>query len=243
MRSSIGVAGEVTPRSILSRHYDPAMSLPIDRPGKIIAVGLNYRDHAEEQARDTPAAPMLFAKWATALIGPDDPIMLPSITSTVDFEGELGVVIGERVKRVSKENALDVVRGYICVNDVSARDLQRADKQYTRSKSLDTFCPVGPRLVPRDDVGDPGSLAIRTTVNGETMQEASTAQLIFDVPTLNEYISQAITLEPGDLICTGTPSGVGEFRDPPRYLADGDEVVVEIERVGALRNPVRTAAA
>jgi 2-keto-4-pentenoate hydratase/2-oxohepta-3-ene-1,7-dioic acid hydratase in catechol pathway len=217
------------------------MTLPIDRPGKIIAVGLNYRDHAEEQARETPPAPMLFAKWATALIGPDDSIVLPSITSSVDFEGELGVVIGERVKRVSKENALDAVRGYICVNDVSARDLQQADKQYTRAKSLDTFCPVGPRLVPRDDVGDPGNLAIRTTVNGETMQEASTSQLIFDVPTLIEFVSQAITLEPGDLICTGTPSGVGAFRDPPRFLTDGDEVVVEIERVGALRNPVHTA--
>jgi len=140
---------------------------------------------------------------------------------------------------VSKENALEAVRGYICVNDVSARDLQRADKQYTRAKSLDTFCPVGPRLVPRDEVGDPGKLAIRTTVNGETMQHASTSQLIFDVPTLIEFVSQAITLEPGDLICTGTPSGVGEFRDPPRYLADGDEIVIEIERVGALRNPVR----
>jgi 2-keto-4-pentenoate hydratase/2-oxohepta-3-ene-1,7-dioic acid hydratase in catechol pathway len=219
------------------------MTLPIDRPGKIIAVGLNYRDHAEEQARDTPSAPMLFAKWATALIGPDEPIVLPSITSSVDFEGELGVVIAERVKRVSKENALEAVRGYICVNDVSARDLQQADKQYTRAKSLDTFCPVGPRLVPSDEVGDPGNLGIRTTVNGETMQEASTSQLIFDVATLIEFVSQAITLEPGDLICTGTPSGVGAFRDPPRFLADGDEVVVEVERVGALRNPVRTAPA
>jgi len=217
------------------------MTLPIDRPGKIVAVGLNYRDHAEEQARETPPAPMLFAKWATALIGPDEPIVLPSITSRVDFEGELGVVIGERVKRVSKENALEAVRGYVCVNDVSARDLQRADKQYTRAKSLDTFCPVGPRVVPREEVGDPGKLAIRTIVSGETMQDASTSQLIFDVPTLIEFVSQAITLEPGDLICTGTPSGVGEFRDPPRYLADGDEVVVEIERVGALRNPVRAA--
>jgi len=215
------------------------MTLPIERPGKIVAVGLNYRDHAEEQAREAPASPMLFAKWATALIGPGEAIVIPPIATKVDFEGELGVVIGERAKRVSKENALETVRGYICVNDVSARDLQYADKQFTRSKSLDTFCPVGPRLVPRDEVGDPANLRIRTTVNGETMQEASTAQLIFDVPTLIAFVSQAITLEPGDLICTGTPSGVGHFRDPPRYLGDGDEVVVEIERVGALRNPVR----
>jgi 2-keto-4-pentenoate hydratase/2-oxohepta-3-ene-1,7-dioic acid hydratase in catechol pathway len=217
------------------------MTLPIERPGKIVAVGLNYRGHADEQARETPSSPMLFAKWATALIGPDEPIVLPPITTKVDFEGELGVVIGARVKRVSEENALEAVRGYVCVNDVSARDLQRADRQYTRAKSLDTFCPVGPRLVPRDEVGDPGDLRIRTTVNGETMQDASTSQMIFDVPTLIAFVSQAITLEPGDLICTGTPSGVGEFRDPPRYLGDGDEVVVEIERVGALRNPVRAA--
>ncbi len=219
------------------------MPVPIERPGKIVAVGLNYREHAEEQEREAPAAPMLFAKWATALIGPDEPIVIPPITTRVDFEGELGVVIGERAKGVSAENALEAVRGYVCVNDVSARDLQRADRQYTRAKSLDTFCPVGPRLVPRDEVGDPGNLRIRTMVNGQTMQDATTAQLIHSVPELIAYVSQAITLEPGDLICTGTPSGVGEFRDPPVFLGDGDEVVVEIERVGALRNPVRTAAA
>ncbi len=214
------------------------MALPIERPGKIIAVGLNYHEHAAEGGREAPPAPMLFAKWATSLIGPDEPIVIPPITTEADFEGELGVVIGSRVKRVSAENALEAVRGYICVNDVSARELQRADKQFTRAKSLDTFCPVGPRLVPADEVGDPGSLRIRTLVNGETMQDASTAQLIHSVPALIEFISQAITLEPGDLICTGTPSGVGAFRDPPVFLADGDEVVVEIERVGALRNPV-----
>jgi 2-keto-4-pentenoate hydratase/2-oxohepta-3-ene-1,7-dioic acid hydratase in catechol pathway len=215
------------------------MSIPIDRPGKIIAVGLNYRDHAQEGGRSLPEKPMLFAKWATALIGPDEPILLPAITTQVDFEGELGVVIGERVKRVSAENALEAVRGYICVNDVSARDLQRSDQQFTRAKSLDSFCPVGPRLVPADEVGDPGNLRIRTLVNGETMQDASTSMLVFSVPQLIEFVSQAITLEPGDLICTGTPEGVGAFRDPPVFLADGDEVVVEIERVGALRNPVR----
>jgi 5-carboxymethyl-2-hydroxymuconate isomerase len=148
-------------------------------------------------------------------------------------------VIGERVRRVSVESALEAVRGYICVNDVSARDLQWADKQFSRAKSLDTFCPVGPRLVPRDEVGDPGSLRIRTIVNGEVMQDASTAQLIHSVPELIRFVSEAITLEPGDLICTGTPSGVGHFREPPVYLRDGDEVVVEIEKVGELRNPVR----
>jgi acylpyruvate hydrolase len=214
---------------------------PIERPGKIIAVGLNYHDHASEGGRDAPERPMLFAKWATALIGPGDPIVLPPISDQIDFEGELGVVIGERAKAVSVENALDVVHGYICVNDVSARDLQWADKQFTRSKSLDTFCPVGPRLVPADEVGDPGNLRLRTIVNGEVMQDSSTSQLIFSVPELIAFISEAITLEPGDLIATGTPAGVGTFRDPPVYLRDGDEVIVEIERIGELQNPVRAA--
>ena len=217
------------------------MPAPIERPGKIIAVGLNYHDHASEGGRDAPERPMLFAKWATALIGPGDPIVLPPISDQIDFEGELGVVIGERAKAVSVENALDVVHGYICVNDVSARDLQWADKQFTRSKSLDTFCPVGPRLVPADEVGDPGNLRLRTIVNGEVMQDSSTSQLIFSVPELIAFISEAITLEPGDLIATGTPAGVGTFRDPPVYLKDGDEVIVEIERIGELQNPVRAA--
>jgi acylpyruvate hydrolase len=217
------------------------VSAPIDRPGKIIAVGLNYKDHASEQNVTPPERPMLFAKWQTALIGPGDPILLPSISDKIDYEGELGVVIGERAKRVPAASALDVVEGYICVNDVSARDLQYSDKQFTRAKSLDTFCPVGPRLVPASEVGDPGDLTLRTTVNGEVLQDSSTSQLIFSVPELIAFISEAITLEPGDLIATGTPAGVGTFRDPPIYLKDGDEVVIEIERVGELRNPVRAA--
>jgi len=214
---------------------------PIDRPGKIIAVGLNYRDHASEQNVTPPERPMLFAKWQTALIGPGDPIVLPSISDKIDYEGELGVVIGERAKRVPVGSAPDVIEGYICVNDVSARDLQFSDQQFTRAKSLDTFCPVGPRLVPASEVGDPGNLTLRTTVNGEVLQDSSTSQLIFSVPELIAFISEAITLEPGDLIATGTPAGVGTFRDPPIYLKDGDEVVIEIERVGELRNPVRAA--
>jgi acylpyruvate hydrolase len=214
---------------------------PIDRPGKIIAVGLNYKDHASEQNVTPPERPMLFAKWQTALIGPGEAIVLSSISDKVDYEAELGVVIGERAKAVPAGSALDVVAGYICVNDVSARDLQYADKQFTRAKSLDTFCPVGPRLVPASEVGDPGNLKIRALLNGEVMQDSSTSQLIFSVPKLIAFISEAITLEPGDLIATGTPAGVGTFRDPPIYLKDGDEIVVEIERVGELRNPVRAA--
>ncbi len=217
------------------------MPAPIDRPGKIIAVGLNYKDHASEQNVTPPERPMLFAKWQTALIGPGDAIVLPPISDKVDYEAELGVVIGEGAKAVPAGSALDVVAGYICVNDVSARDLQYSDKQFTRAKSLDTFCPVGPRLVPASEVGDPGNLKIRALLNGEVMQDSSTSQLIFSVPELIAFISEAITLEPGDLIATGTPAGVGTFRDPPIYLKDGDEIVVEIERVGELRNPVRAA--
>ena len=213
--------------------------LPIERPGKIVCVGLNYRSHAEEQGRAVPERPMLFAKWATALIGPGDPIVLPPISAAVDYEAELGVVIGSRLKGVSVENALEGVRGYLCANDVSARDLQRSDGQYTRGKSLDTFCPVGPELVPAVEVPDPGALAIRCLVNGEVRQDGNTADLIFSVAELIALVAEAITLEPGDLLLTGTPSGVGEHRDPPIWLAHGDEVTVEIEGVGSLTNPVR----
>ncbi len=213
--------------------------LPIERPGKIVCVGLNYRAHAEEQGAQLPERPLLFAKWPTALSGPGDPILLPPITSAVDYEGELAVLIGSRVKGVSAANALEAVRGYLCANDVTARDLQRADRQFTRSKSLDGFCPVGPAFVPAADVGDPQSLRLRTLVNGEVRQDSSTSDMIFTVAELIAFVSEAITLEPGDLLLTGTPSGVGVFRDPPVFLADGDVVTVEIEKIGSLTNPVR----
>ena len=213
--------------------------LPIERPGKIVCVGLNYRGHADEQGAKIPERPRLFAKWSTSLIGPGEPIVLPPITQCVDHEAELGVVIGTRVKNVAAEHALEAVRGYLCANDVSARDLQRADRQFTRAKSLDTFCPVGPELVPAAAVADPQALRLRCLVNGEARQDSSTADMIFSVAELIAFVSEAITLEPGDLLLTGTPPGVGEFRDPPLYLADGDEVTVEIEGVGVLTNPVR----
>jgi 2-keto-4-pentenoate hydratase/2-oxohepta-3-ene-1,7-dioic acid hydratase in catechol pathway len=215
------------------------MGLPIERPQKIICVGLNYRDHAEEQGTPLPEAPLLFAKWPNALIGPGDPIVIPSITHQVDYEAELGVVIGERVQGISKANALQAVRGYLCLNDVSARDLQFSDGQWTRAKSLDTFCPIGPELIPADDVPDPQSLAIRAVVNGEALQDSSTSKMIFTVAEIIAHVSRAITLEPGDLIATGTPAGVGAFRDPPIWLRPGDEVTIEIEGVGSLTNPIR----
>ena len=213
--------------------------LPIERPGKIVCVGMNYRAHAEEQGREPPGRPVLFAKWASALIGPGEAIRLPAISQAIAYEAELGVVLGEPVRAVSAENALEAVRGYLCANDVSARDLQRADRQFTRAKSLDTFCPVGPSLVPAAEVRDPQALRIRCLVNGEVRQDSSTADMVFSVAELIAFTSEAITLEPGDLLLTGTPGGVGEFRDPPLYLQDGDEVTVEIEGVGTLTNPVR----
>jgi 2-keto-4-pentenoate hydratase/2-oxohepta-3-ene-1,7-dioic acid hydratase in catechol pathway len=212
--------------------------LPIDRPGKIICVGLNYRDHAEEQGTALPEAPLLFAKWQNTLIGPGDPIVIPPVVTKCDYEAELGVVIGERIRDVSAENALEAVAGYVCVNDVSARDLQFADGQWTRGKSPDTFCPVGPALVSRDEIPDPQALPIRAILNGATVQESTTANMIFGVADVIAYVTRTITLEPGDLIATGTPAGVGAFRDPPLFMKRGDEITIEIEGVGSLTNPV-----
>jgi len=212
--------------------------LPIDRPGKIICVGLNYRDHAEEQGTALPEAPLLFAKWQNTLIGPGDPIVIPPVVTKCDYEAELGVVIGERIKDVSAENALEAVAGYVCVNDVSARDLQFADGQWTRGKSPDTFCPVGPALVSRDEIPDPQALPIRAILNGATVQESTTANMIFGVADVIAYVTRTITLEPGDLIATGTPAGVGAFRDPPLFMKPGDEITIEIDGVGSITNPV-----
>jgi 2-keto-4-pentenoate hydratase/2-oxohepta-3-ene-1,7-dioic acid hydratase in catechol pathway len=211
--------------------------LPIERPGKIVCVGLNYRDHAEEQGVELPEEPLLFAKWPNALIGPGDPIVIPPLVTRCDYEAELGVVMGATVRGVSKENALEAVRGYVCANDVSARDLQFKDGQWTRGKSVDTFCPVGP-LVPAAGIADPHALRIRAIVSGEVLQDSTTANLIFGVDEIIRFASQTMTLEAGDLILTGTPAGVGVFRDPPRLLRPGDEVTIEIEGVGALTNPV-----
>jgi 2-keto-4-pentenoate hydratase/2-oxohepta-3-ene-1,7-dioic acid hydratase in catechol pathway len=217
------------------------MALPIDRPGKIICVGLNYKDHAEEQGVDLPTAPLLFAKWNNTLIGPGEPIVIPPIVTKTDYEAELGVVIGSRASKVSAENALEAVAGYICVNDVSARDLQFADGQWSRGKSPDTYCPVGPQLVPRDEITDPQSLTIRAILNGETMQDSTTANMVFGVAEIIAYVTQTITLEPGDLIATGTPAGVGAFRDPKVFMQPGDEITIEIEGLGSLTNPVTAA--
>ncbi|HEX7134510.1 MAG TPA: fumarylacetoacetate hydrolase family protein [Iamia sp.] len=217
---------------------DRTLPPPI-QPGKIICVGLNYVDHGAETGLALPSAPLLFAKLGSSVIGHGAPIVLPARSDQVDYEAELGVVIGEPARGVPVRAALDVVAGYTCVNDVSARDFQFADGQWLRGKSQDTFCPLGPVIVPADEVPDPQALEVECRVNGELRQRASTAAMIFGVAELISYISHGISLEPGDLIATGTPAGVGMSMEPARYLADGDVVEVAIAGIGTLRNPVR----
>src|SRR5437870_5216319 len=209
----------------------------IETPQKIVCVGLNYRDHAEEQGVELPARPLLFAKWPNTLIASGEPIRKPSISKNVDYEAELGVVIDREARGVAVNDALDFVRGYVVANDVSARDIQFSDGQWVRGKSFDTFLPVG-ELVPAGEVPDPQALPIRAILNGRTMQDSNTANQIFGVAEVVSFVSQAITLEPGDLIITGTPAGVGAFRKPPVWLQPGDEITIEIDGIGSITNPV-----
>lgn len=205
--------------------------------GKIICVGLNYRDHAIEQKIDLPTRPILFAKWPNSLSGPGIPIRIPPITSQVDYEAELAVVIGERCRRVPANRALEVVSGYAALNDVSARDLQFGDGQWSRGKSLDGFCPIGP-VTESSAISDPQALRIRAELNGRTMQDSTTAEMVFGITELLAFITQGITLEPGDVIATGTPAGVGVFREPPVFLRNGDEITIRIDGLSPLTNPV-----
>jgi 2-keto-4-pentenoate hydratase/2-oxohepta-3-ene-1,7-dioic acid hydratase in catechol pathway len=209
----------------------------IPTPQKIVCVGLNYRDHAEEQGVELPERPLLFAKWPNTLIGSGDAIRIPPICNNPDYEAELGVVIGRQARSVSADDALDFVEGYVVANDVSGRDLQFSDGQWVRGKSLDTFLPVSD-LVPKREVPDPQALPIRAILNGQTMQDSNTSQQIFGVREVVSFVSQAITLVPGDLIITGTPAGVGAFRDPKVWLQPGDEIAIEIDGLGSIANPV-----
>src|ERR1039457_3872482 len=211
---------------------------PISRPGKIVAIGLNYRDHCKELGIDPPAVPIIFAKFPNSVTGPYDPIVLPGDDLEVDYEAELAVVIGRNAKRTSARQAMECVAGYLVLNDVSARKWQFADKQWVRGKSCDTFCPIGPWLTTKDDIPDPNALFIRMRVNGNVVQNSNTSNLIFRIPALIAFISAAITLEPGDIIATGTPDGVGVFRKPPVFLKSGDVMEVDIEGLGVLRNRV-----
>ena len=223
-----------------SRIDDTELLAPVPRPGKVVAIGRNYRDHVDEEGADRPPAPLIFAKWPSSVVGHRAEIRWdPKLATQVDYEAELAVVIGRPARRVAERDALDYVLGYTCLNDVSARDIQFGDGQWVRGKSLDTFCPMGPVLVTSDEIPDPQQLAISCKVGDRTVQEASTAQMFFGVAAIVSYCSQSFLLEPGDVIATGTPGGVGIFRDPPTLLGDGDEVTVEIERIGRLVNVCR----
>jgi 2-keto-4-pentenoate hydratase/2-oxohepta-3-ene-1,7-dioic acid hydratase in catechol pathway len=213
---------------------------PIEAPGKIICVGLNYIEHVEEGGQERPENPILFSKFTNAINDPDSAIEWdPGLTDEVDYEAELALVVGDRARRVDPAAATDHLAGYTVANDVSARDLQFADDQWVRGKSLDGFCPLGPAIVTDDELDDPEACSIWAELNGERLQDSVTSNLIFDIDTLVSFCSDAFTLEPGDVILTGTPPGVGAFREPPIYLDDGDTIEVGIEGIGSLTNHCR----
>jgi acylpyruvate hydrolase len=214
---------------------------PVPRPGKIICIGLNYRDHAEESGMAIPKSPVIFSKFASCAMGPRESIIIPHGSAETDYEAELAFVMGRRTRNVSRENAMACVLGYTNFNDVSARDFQFADGQWQRGKSCETFAPMGEFIATTDEVPDPQNLSIKLRLNGQTMQDSSTNQMIFGVSELVEFLSRHITLEPGDVVATGTPPGVGFARKPPVYLKEGDIVEVEIEGLGILSNPVAAA--
>jgi 2-keto-4-pentenoate hydratase/2-oxohepta-3-ene-1,7-dioic acid hydratase in catechol pathway len=212
---------------------------PLLAPSKIVAIGLNYQDHAREQGVEAPERPLVFAKFPSTITGPTAPIAIPSeITRQVDYEAELGVVVGRSMQDVSPETALEGVFGYTVANDVSARDLQFADAQWVRGKSLDTFCPLGPVIVTADEFGPPDHQRIVTRVNERLLQDSNLGEFIFDVGAVLSFLSRHFTLNPGDLVLTGTPAGVGAFREPPIWLRPGDLVEVQIEGIGSVRNAV-----
>ena len=230
-----------------SRAGDHALSevrlaAPVPRPGKILALGLNYRDHIAEAKMDTPKHQTWFAKMPTATNGPFDDIQLPRVSDKLDYEAELAVVIGRRARHVPRGEARSVIAGFCCANDVSVRDWQLRTSQFVIGKSFDTHCPFGPWIVTTDEIPDPQALGIRCTVNGEKRQDSNTGEMIFSVYEMIEHVSQAMTLEPGDLILTGTPAGVGAVSKPPRYLKAGDVVRIEIDGIGAIENKVVTEA-
>ncbi|SPT51248.1 fumarylacetoacetate hydrolase family protein [Actinomadura madurae] len=236
-RAAVELAGE----SAAVPSADVRLLPPVPDPDKILCIGLNYRDHAAEAGLALPSHPMVFAKFRNSLVGCADPIVLPGIPDRIDYEAELAVVIGRTGREIPESAALDHVAGVMTFNDVSARDLQNATSQWTLGKSVDTFGPCGPHLVTLDEIDDIADLQLRTRVNEALVQDGTTAQMVFSVPELVAYLSRAMTLEPGDIIATGTPAGVGFKRTPPVLLTEGDLVEVEIPGVGTTRNPVIAA--
>ncbi|HEV3214785.1 MAG TPA: fumarylacetoacetate hydrolase family protein [Vicinamibacterales bacterium] len=221
---------------------DVELLAPVLRPGKVVCLGLNYRSHLAEIGEPASEYPILFTKAATSLIGHGQPIVLPRISRQVDYEGELAVVIGRRGKYIPEKDALSHVAGYTCANDVSANDIEFRTSQWTSGKMLDTFCPLGPVLVTRDEIPNPGALRIKTVLNGKTVQDGATSDMVFSVPFLVSYISSLATLEPGDLILTGTPAGIGCNQRPPVFLQPGDRISIQIDGIGTLTNPVAAEA-
>jgi 2,4-diketo-3-deoxy-L-fuconate hydrolase len=233
---------ELQQERVLLETTDVRILPPVPVPPKIICLGLNYRDHAEEARVPLPERPLLFSKPSTTIVGPEDPVVYPRISAQVDYEVELAAIIGKRGKDIPESNAYDHVAGYTVFNDVSARDIQFADKQWFRGKSFDTFAPTGPCIVSRDQVSDPHNLKMSLRVNGETRQRSTTANMIFKIPQLIAYISNVMTLQPGDIIATGTPAGVGFYAKPEkRLLRPGDLMEAEIEGIGLLRNRIVSA--
>jgi 2-keto-4-pentenoate hydratase/2-oxohepta-3-ene-1,7-dioic acid hydratase in catechol pathway len=226
------------PEHALADRCSVKLLAPIPRPPKIICVGLNWVDHARESGLEIPDVPTIFSKFGTAVIGPGDSIVLPRASTKPDYEAEFAFVIGRGGRHIPAERWREHVFGYTNFNDVSARDLQMATSQWMMGKSFDTFAPMGPWIVSADEVPDPHSLDIRLAINGEVLQSSNTRHLIFRIPDLIAFLSSVFTLEPGDVVATGTPAGVGFARKPPRYLQPGDEVIVSVEGLGELRNPV-----
>jgi 2-keto-4-pentenoate hydratase/2-oxohepta-3-ene-1,7-dioic acid hydratase in catechol pathway len=233
-------AARRAPSSAARRFALPTCTLlaPVPVPPKVLAIAMNYRSHVAELGRDEPEHQYWFNKQRTCVVGPGAPIVLPSVSSQVDYEGELAIVIGRRCRYVPAARAMEVVAGFSVINDVSARDWQWRTPSFTLGKSFDTHGPLGPWLVGPDEIGDPGGLRLRTWVNDELRQDGSTSDLIFGWAEMIEYLSRALTLEPGDVLATGTPAGVGAGYDPPRWLGAGDRVRIEIEGIGELVNPV-----
>jgi 2-keto-4-pentenoate hydratase/2-oxohepta-3-ene-1,7-dioic acid hydratase in catechol pathway len=248
-RTGVSDVGDLLARGISSDELrtsgraaiDPStvrIRAPIARPGKIICVGLNYLDHCREQSIEPPGYPMLFSKFANAVADPGARVTRPAATEKLDLECELAVVIGRRASRVGRDEAISAIFGYTVVNDVTMRDLQKEDRQWLRAKGSDRFAPMGPVVVTTDEIGDPQRLRLRSSVNGETWQDSTTEEMVFDVRTIVAFASRTITLEPGDVIATGTPAGVGHYQSPPRYLADGDVMRCEIDGIGHIENPI-----